>query len=250
MTVKSLRVLYLGSHHDMDKSFMTFNRDAGKKMVSTFLAFLVDTDDGYMLVDAGLHPDDAAVMGHSSPITLPEANYLPQQLKSLGLSVGDIRTIIMTHLHPDHTGWLNYFPGAEVVVQREEYKIALDPPPYTRYFRQRFDSPQLKWKLIDGDCVLAPGITLIFTPGHSAGSQTVMLDLPKSGSILIVGDAGFLQENFEKELIPVCFFSTREAFLSLKRINAWAQVKNGRIFPTHDSEYYNQVMLKSPEAYY
>jgi glyoxylase-like metal-dependent hydrolase (beta-lactamase superfamily II) len=249
MAVKSLQVLFMGFQDGTDKGFMTFGIDIGKKMISPFMCFLIKADEGNILVDAGLHPEDVALMARTAPITMPEEKQLPQQLKSVGLSMEDINTVIMTHMHPDHAGWLNQLTKAEVVIQREEHYMAFDPMPYTKYFRNRYNSPNIKWKLIDGDHVLMPGITLLLTPGHTAGGQTVMVDLPKSGTILLVGDAGFLLENFEKERIPTSFHDPKEALLSIKRINTWARVRNARIFPTHDFEYYSKVMLKSPEVY-
>ncbi len=78
MSVKSLQILFLGSQNGTDKGFMTFGVDIGKKMVSPFLCFLIKADEGNILVDAGLHPDDAALMARMGPISLPPENLLPE----------------------------------------------------------------------------------------------------------------------------------------------------------------------------
>lgn len=161
----------------------------------------------------------------------------------------DINIVIMTHLHGDHVGWLSHLLNAEVIIQKEEYKFATDPPSYVRYISERFNSPDIKWKFVDGDQVLMPGLTLLLTPGHTAGCQSVMVDLPQSGPILLVGDAGFLQDNFQRELIPTSFFDQREALLSIKRLKMWSQVRNAAIFTSHDVNFWRDEMKKSPEAY-
>lgn len=249
MAVKSLHVLYLGSQSGVDKSLMTFGVGAGEKMRSSFLSFLIQSDEANVLVDTGIHPDDIGLMAKDGPISLTPEDYLPQRLASVGLSMDRIDIVIMTHLHGDHIGWLSQIPNAEVIVQKEEYKLAFDPLPYTRFFHHRLDSPKIKWKLIDMDYQLLPGITLLFTPGHTIGSQSVVIDLPHSGPIIISGDVGFLQENFQKELIPTAFFDSREALLSIKRLNVWSSVKKAPIFTSHDMDYWQNVMIKPPDSY-
>jgi N-acyl homoserine lactone hydrolase len=250
MAIKSLQVLFLGSQTGMDKGFMTFGVDIGKKVESPFLSFLIRADEGNILVDTGLNPDDVQMMSKMGPINLKDEHLLTTCLQKVGLSLEDINMVVMTHLHGDHVGWLTSLGNAEVIVQKEEYKFAFDPPPYTRYIRERYNSPNVKWRYVDGDQVLIPGLTLLFTPGHSAGCQSIMVDLPKFGPILLVGDAGFLQENFQKELIPASFYDQKEALLSIKRLNVWSKVRNATIFTSHDIDYWRHKMLKSPEAYF
>ena len=250
MAIKSMQVLFLGSQSGMNKGFMTFGVDMGKKVESPFLSFLVKADEGNILVDTGLNPGDVEMMSRMGPITLTEEHYLPARLKECGLTMADITMVIQTHLHGDHVGWLRYLTNAEVLVQREEYNFASNPPPYTRYIVNRFNSPGIKWKFVDGDHIIMPGLTLLFTPGHTAGCQSVMVDLPRTGPVLLVGDAGFLQENFEKELIPTSFWDQKEALLSLKRLKVWSQIRGAPIFCSHDIEYWRRKMVKSPDAYH
>jgi len=249
MAIKSLRVLFLGSQDGMDKGFMTFSVDIGKKMQSPFLSFLIQADEGNILVDTGLSPEDIEMMSRMGPVTMTEEHYLPARLKEVGLSLEDISMVVMTHLHGDHVGWLSHLRNAEVIVQKEEYKFATDPPPYVRYVSERFNSPDIKWRFVDGDHVIMPGLTVLFSPGHTAGCQSVMVDLPKFGSILLVGDSGFLLENFQRELIPASFYDQKEALLSIKRLNMWSQVRDAAIFPSHDMDFWRNNMVKSPEAY-
>lgn len=252
MAIKSLHVLFSGWQANVEKEYFTFRQNRGEKIASSFLCFLIKTDTGNILVDTGVHPDEAAEMAKvtGDEIKINSKDFLPANLESLGTSLKEINTVIMTHLHWDHAGWLNHIPSANVIVQKEEYRFALEPPPYASnfYLPTNYHSG-LTWKLIDGDHIFMPGITLIFTPGHTPGSQSVMVDLPDSGTILITGDAGFLQENFEKEFIPICFGNTRQALVSIRRLNIWSKARKAPLFTTHDMAYWNQKMKKSPEAY-
>ncbi|MFC1971149.1 N-acyl homoserine lactonase family protein [Chloroflexota bacterium] len=251
MAIKSLQVLYLGSDI-MDKRLITYRMDEGKMVETAFLGYLIRTDDGNILVDAGFHPEDikkALAIGRQ--INVRTEDQMPQRLKEAGLAMEDIKMVIMTHLHRDHVGWLEHLRHAEIIIQKEEYLAAINPAPYTSsfYVVERYNFPDMKWRLVDGDKILLPGLTILFTPGHSAGSQSIMVDLPKSGTILLVGDAGHIHENFVKELTPGIFIDPAQAMLSIKRLNVWSQIRKAPIFPAHDLDYWREHMIKSPETY-
>lgn len=251
MAIKSLQVFNIGSV-TTDKSMMTFMRDQGKQIESPFFSYLIRADEGNILVDTGMHPDDAAASFKMKGIPFPwkQEEYLPEQLKSAGLSFNDINMVVMTHLHPDHVGWLKAIPNAEVIVQKREFLLNREPPTKKGSIAERYsDLEKLKWKLVDGDNVIFPGLAVIFTPGHSPGHQSVMLDMPKSGVIILTGDACFLKENFDQECVPAPFDSARDALLSIKKLKLWAQIRNATIIPGHDAENYRLQVKKSPEVY-
>lgn len=252
MAIKSLQVLNVGVDTQVDKGFMTLGIDKGKIIPATFLCFLIRTDDASILVDTGTHPDDVKMWNsQGSKMILREEDQLPQRLEEAGLSLDDIDLVLMTHLHWDHIGWLSQIHNAEVIIQKDEYNFGLNPPANASvfYFPKRYNSPEIKWKLIEGDHKIMPGLNLLFTPGHTPGHQSVLVELPESGPILLCGDAGFLQENFEKEIIPVFFGDPDQALLSIKKLKKCSCDRNAQLFPTHDTDYWRQHMKKSPEAY-
>lgn len=250
MTIKSMHVLYLGLEANMDKSFITYRVDEGKKVDVVFLSYLIRTDKANILVDAGFHPDDIETMiSRGRKINVRPEDQLPQRIKELGLTFGDIDIVVMTHLHTDHAGWLSHLRHAEIIIQKEEYKVAIDPPSYARYTPARYNFPDMKWRMVDGDEILMPGLTALFTPGHTAGSQALMVELPEFGTIILAGDVGDFQENFDKEIIPGLFTDPRQAWLSIRRLKVWSQIRKAPIFTSHDTDYWRQHMKKSPEAY-
>jgi N-acyl homoserine lactone hydrolase len=223
MAIKSLQVLFLGVASTMSKGMMTFMKDLRLELEIPNLCYLVRADEGNILIDAGFHPDDAAVMARNSRKDIPAELSLPQQLKKIGLSLEDINIVVLTHLNIDHIGWLQSLPQAEVYVQQEEYRYTMfphtvSPPPFTEKdrFPERYNFRGVKWNLVEGDQELLPGLSVIFTPGHTAGHQSVMVDLPESGPIIIAGDAAFLQENLDQEIIPIYWYDARQSWLSIR----------------------------------
>src|SRR5262249_20601622 len=62
--------------------------------------------------------------------------------------------------------------------------------------RAHWDHPALRYRLIDGDVELLPGLTLLETSGHTTGHQSVLLRLPQTGPVLLAIDAVARQRLF------------------------------------------------------
>lgn len=85
----------------------------------------------------------------------------------------DIRTVVLSHMHVDHTGYLYLFPHAEIIVQEKEFAAAftyafeqLDQNGHTLYMRRDITAPVDKYTLISGDYEICPGVKCISLPGH------------------------------------------------------------------------------------
>ncbi|MGN6696762.1 MAG: N-acyl homoserine lactonase family protein [Thermomicrobiales bacterium] len=164
--------------------------------------YLVRLSDGRnVLIDSG------SLAGLSIPGTPPatsEKNVLAH-LADLGLRPDDIATVICTHFDVDHAGYHDAFPGAEFVVQREHYDLARGG--HSRYAESRphWDHPALRYRLVDGDTDLLPGLTLLKTSGHAPGHQSVLVRLPRTGPVLLIIDAVFFQSHFvpERRALPM-----------------------------------------------
>src|SRR4051794_23479123 len=90
-------------------------------------AYLIQTDDGVnVLIDTGFSPEMIAMAQQGGPASqyIREVFPVTEQLAALGLSPDDIHYLITTHFDPDHAGAHDAFPNAEIVVQREHYRVA------------------------------------------------------------------------------------------------------------------------------
>jgi N-acyl homoserine lactone hydrolase len=202
-----LYLLNLG-HCDIDKGMvLTPGSDIGERVICPIVGYLIETDDGRrILVDTGMHrkhiEDPLATFGGKpfaeflTPIMLPEDD-IANRLAEIGLTAADIDILVSTHFHFDHAGNHGDFGSARIVVQRECYEYAKANP--DAFPRDIWDLPHLKYEMIDGDTELAPGVELIETSGHVPGHMSVVVRLPKSGTVVLAIDAIYIIENLEND---------------------------------------------------
>ena len=137
---------------------------------------LVDHPDGRVLIDTGmteLHPAVADMEPRLTPLS-------EQDLDLAGIDI-----VVNTHLHFDHCGGNHLFTGRPIHVQRRELDDALRLDEYT--IREWVEAPGVRYVPVDGDLELLPGVRLVATPGHTRGSQVVVVETGE-GRVVVVGD--------------------------------------------------------------
>jgi N-acyl homoserine lactone hydrolase len=143
------------------------------------LGYLARTADCQnVLIDTGYRPGTLGQESTTEPAFLqasPE-QLVTNQLKGIGLSPEDIDYLIVTHLDPDHAGFTSSFPGAQVVIQRRHLALArMSGAPRFQLTRPAWDSPIVRFREVDGDVEILPGIRVIETSGHVTGHQSVLV---------------------------------------------------------------------------
>ena len=157
--------------------------------------YVIQTEEGQtILVDSGFphsfidHPP-AAVGPLKLQVEMRPEDHVVSRLASIGLVPGDIDFLIATHFDDDHAGNHDLFPQAEIIVQRRHYEAAQAGHPRSASVREHWDVPGLRYRLVEGDTVLLPGVELIETSGHVPGHQSVLVRLPDTGPVLLAIDA-------------------------------------------------------------
>lgn len=149
--------------------------------------YLAQTGDGQnILIDSGLPADYTPPAGASPAVR--ERNIV-EQLADLHLRPDDIHTLICSHFDVDHAGYHDAFAHAQLVIQREHYELARNGHPRYAAARAHWDHPALRYRLIEGDTELLPGLTLLETSGHCPGHQSALVSLPQTGNVLLAIDA-------------------------------------------------------------
>lgn len=163
--------------------------DPGARIRFPVPAYLVETDGERILIDTGLHPDAAA--DPQGYYERPEAGLFELELDAditAQIDVSTLTRVVLTHLHFDHAGALALLPSSlPVVLQRREWEGAHDAASIRRNFFYPRDYQLLEdrnLELVEGEHdLLGDGsITLMLTPGHTPGHQSV-----KVGERLIIG---------------------------------------------------------------
>lgn len=140
--------------------------------------FLFDT--GFVLAAAGDPDLDAFYTAYAvRPRPVLAA------LEAAGIDREEITGIANCHLHLDHCGQNELFPGVPIYVQPAEWAIAREPD-YT--VGRVTDFPGARYEQVAGDHEPASGIRVFASPGHSPGHQSLVVDAP-DGPLLLVGQA-------------------------------------------------------------
>jgi N-acyl homoserine lactone hydrolase len=137
---------------------------------------VIDHPDGRVLVDTGmteLHPLVADMDPRLNPLS-------EQDFDLTGVDI-----VVNTHLHFDHCGGNRLFAGKPIYVQRRELDDARTQDDYT--IREWVDAPGVNYVPVDGELAVLPGIRLVAAPGHTPGSQVVVVGRGEH-PVVIAGD--------------------------------------------------------------
>lgn len=253
-----MRAVPVTGLYALQNGFMGFGRAglfygdfSGDRVQIPVACWLVRTTDALVLFDTGLNPRAIPGIVRSDPLArFTDQDLLVHRLDSLGLTPADIDLVVISHLHYDHAGGAELLVRSELVVQKDEYAFAHYPPPYfaSFYYRKNFDLPGARWRLLDGDTELLPGVTALRTDGHTPGHQSLYVELPDSGPVILTADACYWQEHLDAERVPGVVWNPAQALHSLKRLKTLARLTGARVFPGHDPEFWKSVK-QAPEAY-
>jgi glyoxylase-like metal-dependent hydrolase (beta-lactamase superfamily II) len=169
-----------------------------------------------------------------------------QELEKIDVSPEKVDFVINTHYHFDHCGGntrregeelVPSFPNATYLVSRQEYEDANHPNERTvaTYMPHNWKPLEDRGLLqkVDKDQEIVPGVTLVSTPGHTAGHQSVKVEsegkilfyladlCPTSAHVALPWIMGF-------DLFPLTTLEVR------KRIYAQAVDEEWLLFFEHD----------------
>ncbi len=206
-------------------------------------------------IDAGEDPNQQTWALYPTPPDPTRWNWglpgdpLVAALATVDLTVSDLSLVVISHLHLDHAGGIPLLAdaGVPVALQQSEMDFAHSGRAvFAEGFRAAdWSDPRTRWHLLDGDTDLAPGVSVLWTPGHTPGHSSLRVELPESGTWLFAGDAADLGQNF-LDRVPCGYCAggpedEHAAQRSLERLLSEAVGSDARLVPGHDQLVLNAV---------
>jgi glyoxylase-like metal-dependent hydrolase (beta-lactamase superfamily II) len=214
---------------------------------------------GPMLIDTGFHAS-VAVKPRSNlgafgavlyrDIDMRQEQAAAAQLRARGIEPASVRTVVMTHMHPDHASAIVDYPEATFLVSRAEWETAADGGQRDGYVKRQFDHG-FDYRLIDFDAEAASSfagfgrsfdvfgdgsVRVVFTPGHTLGHMSVVLQTAK-GEVLVAGDAIFMHRTLDDDHVPYVLPDEHLFRRSLREIRQYRkETPDALIIPGHDWE--------------
>ncbi len=173
--------MYPASSAEGWRAYTDFLDDKGR-FITTIGAFLVEIGDRKIAVDTGIGPEtyDFPDFGQFSG-----GHYL-DSLKRTGVTPDEVTDVVFTHLHLDHCGWTTIevngerqllFPNARYFVTETEWLFwhGGDNPagPHPEYVQKPLEE---RVEMIAGGDTIAPGMSVVLTPGHTPGHISLLLE--------------------------------------------------------------------------
>jgi N-acyl homoserine lactone hydrolase len=243
--VERLYVLECGQGHTGDMSRWTPGQNVNVPMDVVDNCYLIKHAQGYLLWDTGVTDATPAnpPPGDPAGITWARPKTLAAQLDQLGIRPDDIKYVAASHTHPDHVGNVELFPKSMLLVQKAEYEWpnAQGGP--------RFKPGHPVTKLEGDRDVFGDGsVTILSTPGHTPGHQSLLVKLPKTGTVVLSGDAVHFKANFEARNVPGGNTDKGQTLASMSRMSDIMGQQKAQLWINHDKEQ-RQTMKMSPAFY-
>ena len=167
---------------------------AGEKLV--MCAYVLRTPVGTLLFDTGLATGHDEIEQAHSPITRQP---FQQTLANAGVDLAEVSVIVNCHLHIDHCGNNPLFPGVPIYVQKQEHD---DLHANNAFMPRLMEFDGAKLEIHDGQAEIAPGLTVIPTPGHTPGHQSLLVETT-AGRILLAGQAMDFASDYARALFTL-----------------------------------------------
>ena len=246
--VEKLYILNCGEGVAGDISRWSPGVNEGKSMDFVDNCYLIKHAQGWFLWDTGVTDAVAAMPNGLAPadprsVTWRRQKTLADQLEQLGVKPSDIKAMAVSHTHPDHIGNVEMFPNPMLYVQKAEYEW----PGANNAPRFKPEHPVTK---LEGDKdIFGDGsIVILSTPGHTPGHQSLVVKLPKTGEVVLSGDAVHFKSNWENRGVPSNNVSKEQTLASMEKIADTLTKDKAQLWINHDKAQRDSLKM-SPEFY-
>lgn len=231
-TAEKLFVLDCGTLHLQDGGRVG-PAFAGKPLELLDSCYLIKTAQGYFLWETGA-PDGLvakpATPG-SAPLVLSRTQTLMAQLDALKVKPSDIKFMAISHTHADHAGNVDTLPGVPLLIQKAEVESAFvdgRPAPFAA-------AHQMEKVEGERDVFGDGALRLVPTPGHTPGHQSLVVRLPKTGTLILSGDAVQIGEQLDRYKAAPDKYDQRLVG-GIRTVAELAEKNKAQVWYSHDVE--------------
>jgi len=248
MKGRKIYMLKVGEREGPSINNLYLEENAPASFLTAMYFWCIVDETGPVLIDQGFSAQTVKDLNmpfrfEAEPVEL---------LRRIGIDAKDVRAVILTHLHWDHYSGEEFFPRANYFVQQREMAHVVNPLLRYKALGRFYNRAALekivhllltgRVTVIDGDQELFPGISSLWTGGHSPGSQAVVAETRK-GVAVICGDVIPRYQNIREGIPCGIHTSVIEAVQAQEKIKSRAGSLES-ILTGHDPE----AMQKYPRV--
>lgn len=229
-------------------------------------AYCIDHPDGRVLFDTGCHPQAMGPDGRWSAEFQRDYAHLgaeectlPHRLEQIGLGSNDFRHVVLSHMHSDHAGCVEFFCKSQIIVHEDEFAAVIEAyksrneSAYAWKDTDAWIGESLEWKRIssrDGDLSIHDGVRILnFGGGHSFGMLGLLVRLGEAGEIVLASDAVYCAENLNQPMaLPGSLRDEAGYRRTLQRIQQLASA-GAQVWYGHDPRQF-ATLRPSTEGWY
>lgn len=232
---------------------------------------LIDHPEGKILFDTACNPNGMGEGGrwpeevqkilHFTAEVDGQDCHLHSRLDEIGMDPREIDYVVVSHLHLDHSGCLELFTNAKIIVHQDEFNAALAHYAHNRsadgFIWADMDAwvkSNLHWRVIkpeEGDLKLLDGIEILnFGSGHSYGMLGLKIEMAGRNDIILASDAVYSAENYGPPTrLPATIYDSVGYMKTVERIKRISDENNADVWFGHDGEQFS-TLIKSTDGYY
>ena len=202
------------------------------KIEFVYSCYLIKHGSDYMLWDTGHAMSAAAAVR-------PKVSVV-DQLKQLNVTPAQIQYVGISHYHGDHTGQVDSFPQATVLIGKGDWAAITSPKPaqgvnFKPFTHWISGGGKLEALGADKDVFKDGSVVILNTPGHTPGHHSLLVKLKDKGPVILVGDAAHFHENYETNGVPIFNTDRADTIASLDRIKKLAANIKATVIIQHDA---------------
>lgn len=221
-------------------SFSDTGRFDGRPYKLVGSCYLVKHGGDYLLWDTGLPKSMLGKPTTQDGDTMVVDQTIVSQLAGIGVLPSQVRYVGISHYHDDHTGQVDDFPAATLLIGKADWDVIA-----SERGRKRWPSLFASWRAgkakmeaLEGDKdVFGDGlVTMLALPGHTPGHHALLVKLPKTGAVLLSGDQFHATDSLKYNQVPGFNTDRADTLASSARFREIAANRRATVIIQHEPD--------------